>query len=169
MGLAMSFLRVPPVLDGAADPAVVARRLFGAGGARPAGTALDLGGAWQAVHYLLTGDPWDGPQPEGDVVCGGRLLTEDGADELGRDVIYLEPARVAPIAAYLAATPFGAVAGRFDLTAMKAAHVQDADAFDDGVLDRVLAPAYAALGRFFGQAADAGEAVYKAMEERPAR
>ncbi|WP_240489771.1 YfbM family protein [Actinomadura atramentaria] len=165
----MSYLRVPPVLDGESDPGAVARLLFGPArrrAAAPAGCALDLGGAWQALHYLLTGDPWDGPQPEGDVVCGGRLLTEDGADELGLDVIYLDPGRVGPIAGYLAAAPFERVAGRFDLTAMKAAEVQDADAFDDGVLDRVLRPAHAALADFFARAAAEGQAVYKVMAER---
>ena len=90
MGLAMSYLRVPPVLEGEPDPTRIARRVFGERDwrRRVPIAPLDIGGTWQALHYLVTGDPWEGRQPEADVVCGGRLLTEDGADELGMDVIY---------------------------------------------------------------------------------
>lgn len=126
MGLAMSYLRVPPVLEGESDPGRIARQVFGdrEWRRRAASLTADLGGAWQAMHYLLTGDAWDGRQPEADVVCGGRLLTEDGTDELGMDVIYLAPDRVKPAADLLAATPFADVAARFDPAAMHAAGVQ---------------------------------------------
>ncbi|MFV2171736.1 DUF1877 family protein [Actinomadura sp. LOL_016] len=165
MGLAMSYLRVPPVLDGETDPGRIARHVFGdrEWRRRAAPAPVELGGAWQALHYLLTGDAWDGRQPDADVVCGGRLLTEDGADELGMDVIYLAPDRVKPAADHLAATPFAAVAARFDPAAMHAAGVQGAATLDAGALDRVLAPAYTALTEFFRAAADEGEAVYKVM------
>lgn len=165
MGLAMSYLRVPPVLEGEPDPGRIARRVFGAGDwrRRAADPPFDLGGGWQAVHFLLTGDAWEGHQPAADVVCGGRLLTEDGADELGMDVIYLAPDRVKPAADHLAATPFAEVAGRFDPAAMAAAGVQDADRMDGGARDRVFEPAYKALTAFFRAAADDGQAVYKVM------
>jgi hypothetical protein len=161
----MSYLRVPPVLEGEPDPGRIARRVFGTADwrRRVPVAPLELGGAWQALHYLVTGDPWDGHQPEADVVCGGRLLTEDGADELGGDVIYLAPDRVKPAADHLAATPFGEVAGRFDPAAMVAAGVQDADRMGSGVLDTVLKPAYEGLTAFFRAAADDGQAVYKLM------
>ncbi|MFB4299473.1 YfbM family protein [Actinomadura sp. NTSP31] len=161
----MSYLRVPPVLEGEPDPTRVARRVFGVPDwrRRVPVAPLDVGAAWQALHYLVTGDPWEGRHPEADVVCGGRLLTEDGADELGMDVIYLAPERVKPAADHLAATPFGQVAGRFDLAAMVGAGVQDADRMDAGVRDRVLRPAYDALTAFFQAAADEGQAVYKVM------
>ncbi|MDL4771227.1 MULTISPECIES: DUF1877 family protein [Thermomonosporaceae] len=167
MGLAMSYLRVPSVLEGEADPGRIARRVFGDGGwrRRPAGEVLDLGGAWQPLHFLITGDPWDGRQPEADVVCGGRLLTEDGADELGMDVIYLAPDRVKPAADHLAGTPFGGIAGRFDPAAMDAAGVEGVGGLGGGALDRVLAPAYAALTRLFADAATEGQAIYKVMAE----
>ncbi|MQY02532.1 YfbM family protein [Actinomadura macrotermitis] len=163
MGLAMSYLRVPTVLEGDPDPARIARRLFGAPGWRAERRPLDLGGAWQALHFMITGDAWDGRQPEADVVCGGRLLTEDGADELGLDVVYLDAARVKPAADHLAATPFERIAGRYDPAAMAAAGVQGAQGLDAAVRDRVLRPAYEELSRFFQAAADGGEAVYKAM------
>lgn len=147
MGLAMSYLRVPPVLEGEPDPGRIARRIFGDADwrRRAAAESFDLGWAWQAVHYLVTGDPWDGRQPEADVVCGGRLLTEDGADELGMDVIYLAPDRVKPAADHLTATPFAKVAGRYDPAAMAEAGVQDAGRLDDAARDAVLKPAYEGL------------------------
>lgn len=169
MGLGMSYLRVPPELDGEHDPARIARRVFGdpAWRARPPGELLDLGGAWQALHYLITGDPWDGPEPGCDVVCGGRLLTEDGSEELGADVIYLAPDRVKLCADHLAGTPFRAVAFRFDPAAMVNAGVQDAGHLDLRARDRVLEPAYTALTSLFAAAATEGQPVYKTMFETP--
>lgn len=165
MGLAMSYLRVPPVLEGEPDPGRIARHIFGTADwrRRGAGEVFELGGAWQAVHYLVTGDPWEGRQPEADAVCGGRLLTEDGADELGMDVIYLAPERVRAAADHLAATPFGKVAERYDPAAMAEAGVQDARQLDGAARDRVLGPAYEGLTSFFKAAASEGQAVYKVM------
>ncbi|MFI0482240.1 DUF1877 family protein [Actinomadura sp. 9N215] len=165
MGLAMSYLRVPPVLEGEPDPGRIARHVFGDADWRRRGAAnlFELGWAWQAMHYLCTGDPWDGRQPEADVVCGGRLLTEDGADELGMDVIYLAPERVKPAADHLAATPFSKVAGRYDPAAMGKAGVQDADRLDAAVRDKLLKPAHKGLAEFFQAAATEGQAVYKLM------
>lgn len=167
MGLAMSYLRVPPVLEGERDPGAIARLIFGDADWRrrqPAARVLDLGGTWQALHYLITGDPWDGRPPEADVVCGGRLLTEDGSAELGMDVIYLAPDRVKPSADHLVSTPFGGVADRYDPSAMAAAGVQDADALRPEA--ESLQPAYEGLARFFQAASDEGQAIYKVMAER---
>lgn len=166
MGLAMSYLRVPPSLEGEPDPGRIARLVFGERDWRrrqPAGQIVEVGAAWQALHYLITGDPWDGRPPEADVVCGGRLLTEDGADPLGMDVIYLAPERVKPVADHLAGTPFDALAPRFDLAAMAAAQVQDATAMNEQTRDKVLRPAYEGLSRFFAAATTEGQAVYKVM------
>ncbi|MFC6935223.1 DUF1877 family protein [Actinomadura yumaensis] len=115
----------------------------------------------------MTGDPWDGPEPGCDVVCGGRLLTEDGSEELGADVIYLAPDRVKLCADHLAGTPFRAVAARFDPAAMVNAGVQDAGHLDLRARDRVLEPAYTALTRLFAAAATEGQPIYKTMSETP--
>ncbi|KAB2345457.1 YfbM family protein [Actinomadura rudentiformis] len=166
MGLAMSYLRVPPTMEGEPDPGRVARLVFGTPDWRrrqPAEQVLDLGGHWQALHYLITGDPWDGRQPESDVVCGGRLLTEDGEAELGIDVIFVAPDRVKAAADHLADTSFGTIADRYDPAAMAAAEVQDAAGLDAKTRDRVLKPAYENLTRFFAQAAADGQAVFKVM------
>ncbi|MEV4253232.1 DUF1877 family protein [Spirillospora sp. NPDC049652] len=124
------------------------------------GRALDLGGDWQVLHWALTGDAWDGRQPEADVVCGGRLLTEDGADASGADVIYLAPERVKAAAAHLDTTGFASLPGRLEAAAMRAAGVQDADVPDP---EARLRPAYARLSEFFRAAAGEGQAVFKVL------
>ncbi|GAB2860570.1 hypothetical protein GCM10022221_70250 [Actinocorallia aurea] len=161
MALAMTYLRLP--VEGGADPGDLARRVFGNAGWRQAqhGRVLDLGGNWQGLHYLITGDPWEGRSPEADIVCGGRLLTEDGNEALGFDVIFLSPDRVKVAADHLAATPFPS--RRFDLVAMAEADVQGVNAWGEDARDKLFRPGYDALGRFFTDAADRGEGVFKTM------
>jgi len=165
VALAMTYLRLP--LDGGADPGRVARQVFGTPTwrQRPAEQFLDLAGAWQGLHYMITGDPWEGRSPEADIVCGGRLLTEDGADELGFDVIYLSSDRVKTAADHLVATPFPS--RRYDLDAMIAAEVQGASDWAQRPLDeprdRFLRPAYDAVSRFFSDAATQGQSIFKTM------
>ncbi len=38
---------------------------------------IDVDKAWQGIHFLLTGDPWAGDAPLGDVVLGGTEFGED--------------------------------------------------------------------------------------------
>lgn len=159
MALAMTYLRLP--LEGGADPGQVARQVFGSKGWRQqhAGRVLELGGDWQGLHYIITGDPWEGRSPEADIVCGGRLLTEDGTEELGFDVIFLTPDRVKTAADHLTATTFPS--RRFDLTAMQQAGVEGVWA--DDARDTVFKPGYDALGKFFAEAAGQGESIFKTM------
>ncbi len=166
MGVAMTFLRVPPTLEGEPDPGRIARLVFGTADWRrrqPAEQVVDVARSWQGLHYLITGDPWDGRAPESDIVCGGRLLTEDGSAELGMDVIYLAPERVKPAADHLGATSFPEIAPRFDVQKMIAAEVQDAAEWTAETRDRVLRPAYERLVGFFAAAATEGQAIYKVM------
>src|SRR5260370_30838192 len=82
----MTYLRVPPTLEGEPDPARIARLVFGAADWRrrhPAERVIDIAGAWQVLHYLITGDPWDGKAPEADVVCGGPALPQGGPHGVG--------------------------------------------------------------------------------------
>ena len=78
----MTYLRLPEA-EGGGDPGAVARSVFRQQGWWERYPSLPIAGTWQGLHYLITGDPWDGPHPAADVVCGGRLLTENGAEELG--------------------------------------------------------------------------------------
>jgi hypothetical protein len=162
----MTYLRLPEA-EGGGDPSAVARSVFGAQGWRERHPALAIAGAWQGVHYLITGDAWEGPHPAADVVCGGRLLTEDGAEELGVDVIYLAPDRVRAAADHLAATDYRQIAGRYDVRKMVDAGVQGAVEWARGpaepVRDGELRVAYENLVGFFKAASAEGQAIYKAM------
>lgn len=166
MRVAMTYLRLPEA-EGGRDPGAVARSVFGSAGWRNEHPALGIAGAWQGVHYLLTGDPWDGPHPAADVVCGGRLLTEDGAEELGVDVIYLTAQRVKLAADHLTGTAFDRIAGRYDPARMAELGVQGAEDWvarpAEEVRDGELRPAYERLTRFFEAASAEGQAIYKAM------
>lgn len=162
----MTYLRLPEA-EGGGDPGAVARSVFGAQGWGDKYPSLAIAGAWQGVHYLITGDPWDGPHPAADVVCGGRLLTEDGAEELGVDVIYLAADRVKSAADFLAATDFRKIAGRYDAARMSKLGVQGADAWAkkpaEAVRDGELRVAFENLTGFFKAASAEGQAIYKAM------
>jgi hypothetical protein len=161
VALAMTYLRLP--LEGGSDAGQVARQVFATADWRQryAGRVLDLRGDWQGLQYVITGDAWEGRAPESDIVCGGRLLTEDGAEELGFDVIYLAPDRVKTAADHLTATPFPS--RRFDLPAMMEAGVQGAAAWGDDARDALFKPGYDALGRYFTEAATHGESIFKTM------
>lgn len=162
----MTYLRLPEA-EGGGDPGAVARSIFGSKGWQEKHSVLPIAGTWQGLHYLITGDPWEGPHPAADVVCGGRLLTEDGAEELGVDVIYLAPERVKPAADHLVNTDFGQIASRFDPARMAELGVQGADEWTgksaEAVRERQLRPAYDSLVGFFKAAADEGQAIFKAM------
>ncbi len=162
----MTYLRLTEA-EGGGDPGAVARSMFGGKGWRERHAVLPIAGTWQGLHYLITGDPWEGPHPAADVVCGGRLLTENGAEELGLDVIYLAPQRVKLAADHLAATAFRQIAGRYDAAKMAKLGVQGADEWaampPEAVRDRELRTAYEHLVGFFRAAAGEGQAIYKAM------
>ncbi len=38
---------------------------------------LDIDKSWHGIHFLLTGDVWEGAPPERDVILGGEALGED--------------------------------------------------------------------------------------------
>jgi Domain of unknown function (DUF1877) len=166
VSLAMTYLRLPPTLEGETDPGRICRLIFGAADWRKrhaAAQLLDIGEIWQGLNYLITGDPWDGKPPASDVVCGGRLLTEDGSEELGMDVLYLAPDRVKPAADHLASTAFDKIVGRYDQKQMAKLDVQGAGNWPKDARDRTFKPAYAELTRFYTEAAGEGQAIYKTM------
>jgi hypothetical protein len=162
----MTYLRLPPTLEGETDPGRISRLVFGAADWRKrhaVAQVLDIGETWQCLNYLITGDPWDGKPPASDAVCGGRLLTEDGADELGMDVLYLAPDRVKLAADYLSSTGFDTIAGRYNPKQMATLDIQGVTSWPKDARDRTFRPTYEAITRFFAGAATNGNAVYKTM------
>lgn len=162
MGLAMTLLRLAPGESPAEAQAAVAT-LFGHENWRAdhdEDHLVDLGDRWQPLHYLLTGDAWEGERPAADVVCGGVLITaeDDVREKIGADVLYLSPARVAAAAGLLAGTGSARLVERMDAAAMKKAGVEG----DAGNADAVRAD-HDRLAAFFGNAAAGGQAVYKIM------
>lgn len=161
MGLAMSCVR--PVrgdrASAAADPIVFARSVFGDPGG---GVHLDLGERWQALHYLLTGDPWEGERPAADLVCGGVLLTVDDGPraQFGGDVLYLAPDRVAAAAAYLGRSSADTLLQRFDPVRMK--ELEIAGNWSDADIDPLRADRDA-LAELYASAAADGEPILKLM------
>lgn len=160
MGLAMSCVRPArgAGVSAAADPVELARSVFG----DPGGARVDLGERWQALHYLLTGDPWDGDRPAADLVCGGVLLTVDDEPRarLGGDVLYLTPDRVAAASAHLVRTPAKELLRRFDPVRMK--ELEIAGNWSDADLD-ALRVDRAALDELYASAAADGAPVLKLM------
>jgi hypothetical protein len=80
----------------AADP----KRL--AAFARPGGDSLLLDRTWHVLHFLLCGQPWDGPDPLKHAILGG--VEVDGASEtrvLGPEPAARVAAALAPITAEL--------------------------------------------------------------------
>lgn len=162
MGLAMTLLRLAPG-ESPADAQAAVATLFGHENWRADHDddhLVDLGARWQPLHYLLTGDAWEGERPAADVVCGGVLFTaeDDVREKIGADVLYLSPARVAAAAGLLAGTGSDRLVERLDATAMKKAGVEG----DVGGADAVRAD-HDRLAAFFGNAAAVGQAVYKIM------
>jgi hypothetical protein len=75
------------------------------------GEVVDLDKAWQAAHYLLTGDPWEGDPPLNFLLAGGTDLDAEWADTPPRT---FSPAETREIAQAFAALSEEAVAARFD-------------------------------------------------------
>jgi hypothetical protein len=43
----------------------------------PVAPGLDIDKSWHAIHFLLTGDPWEGTPPLGFIVSGGTPVGDD--------------------------------------------------------------------------------------------
>ena len=121
---------------------------------------VELGGRWQPLHFMLTGDAWEGDRPAADVLGGGVLLTEDDTlrEKIGADVLYLTVDRVAAAAGTLAGTAPDRLLERMDPDEMARAGV----AGDSGGAGAVRAD-HDRLVAFYEAAAADGQVVYKLM------
>ena len=120
---------------------------------------LDIDKTWHTIHFLLTGQAWEGEPPLYNVVFGGTPL---GDQDVGYGPArFLLPAQVRETAVALAAIPFSSLQQRFDLNRLAAADIypsiwEDTDR-DDELL--YLQPYYQALVQFFEQAAQNNDAI----------
>ncbi len=122
---------------------------------------LDLDKAWHGIHYLLTGSSWEVGEGAGAAILGGDPVGEDAGYGPPR---ILDPAAVRVIASGLDALDVAALRARFDPDALEAAEVYPG-IWDEGieVFDDYLAPNFTELRRFYGIAAQNGEAVLLAI------
>lgn len=97
-------------------------------GAKPMGTprapVLDLHKSWHILHFLFTGDAWEGELPAATLLAGGREVGEDLG--YGRPRI-LEQRETGNFARFLCELDVPALAARLDGRAMKALGVYCAD------------------------------------------
>lgn len=120
---------------------------------------LDIGKAWAAIHFLLTGldplGPTEAPPPLGEAIQGGDPTEWEATYGVVR---ILPPDRVRATADALAAIDDDAFAARFDPAALNAARIYPGGDWDDEALPW-LSDVYAALRAFFADAAVRGDAL----------
>lgn len=108
------------------------RRGFGAKPmGRPGAPVLDLHKSWHMLHFLFTGDAWEGELPAATLLAGGREVGEDLG--YGRPRILSQP-ETSAFAGFLAPLDVPALAARLDGQAMKALGVYCAED-EDSVAD----------------------------------
>ncbi len=121
--------------------------------------ALDVDKAWHGIHFLLTGDPWEGSPPLMNAVLGGETL---GDEDLGYGPArFLTPEEVTELAEALEGWSREKLAARYDPAAMEAAEIYPTGIWEDEgpeALDYVLSY-YDELLEFYRQAAARGDAV----------
>ncbi|MEP9401995.1 DUF1877 family protein [Sphingomonas silueang] len=122
---------------------------------------LDLGEAWHALHYLLTGSAEDVGHPLGIIIAA---LPELGADEHGEGGIGLiAPDRMLAFADALDAQDDAALARRFAPKAMAKADVYQADALRGAdALDYVM-QGVPALRQFAAQCRRTGDGAIRVI------
>lgn len=123
-------------------------------GPRPP-VSVDLDKAWHGLHYLLTGDPWDGDPPLCWAILGGEPIGDDTGYGPPR---YLIPDQVAAIASALDRATHDDLLRRFDPVRMAEEQLYPHGWGDDADAGWLL-EAFDALAGFYGQAATASHAV----------
>ncbi len=116
----------------------------------PSPHSVDLDKAWHGIHWLLTGDPWGGAGPLGQVIFGGQGFGEDGGYGPPR---LLDPAGVTAVAAALTGIEQAELRSRFDPAAMSAAELYPDIWSDPEVFDEYLGPNFDQLKALYGHAA----------------
>jgi hypothetical protein len=118
---------------------------------------LDIDKSWHLIHFLLNGDPLDGPWPLGAVVLGG---TEISDEDMGYGPArYFTPAQVRELSRALGDVEPESLWSRFDREAVRLAEIYP-QAWAGGPDDReYITSNYSALRCFIDAAAKEGQAV----------
>lgn len=124
----------------------------------PVDRHLNIGSDWQAIHFLLTGDPWGGGPPLANAVLGGTPISEEDLIGYG-PARGLDPAQVAAVAQALDEVDAEDLIRRYDPAALHAAEVYPGGWDDEPGRIAALAEQYDGLRELFRQAAARGEAL----------
>src|SRR5262249_2122317 len=118
-----------------------------------------LGKAWHAIHFSLTGDPWEGESPHSRAVLGGTPIGDVDVRGFG-PARYLMPAQVRGAAVALSAIPLDGLRQDFSLPEMIEAEIYAVDdrSTEDDEWEFVRGY-YQHMVAFYQEAARAGEAV----------
>lgn len=120
----------------------------------PVDRHLDIGGAWQAIHFLLTGHPWAGGPPFANAVLGGEPLSDE--DFGYGPVRFLDPHQVQEVNTALKTVSAEELLSRLDPDAMNAAEVYPGGWTDDPTWRAHLGESYSAVRELFANAAANG-------------
>lgn len=125
----------------------------GPDGGEGAGATLDLDKTWQALHYLLTGEPEGGALPLG-FLCvdeDGRACVNVGDEDVGYGpAMAISPMATAQIAAAVAALDDAALMARYDARRMTELEIYPSVIWErDGDEARAYVAEYAAELRAF--------------------
>jgi hypothetical protein len=101
MSMTAAFVAIPATKLGELkeDPELVGEFFFERLESGDEDTVLDIDKSWQGIHFLLTGDPYNGAEPQSLPILGG---TEIGSELSYGPARYLEPAQVEAAARVLA-------------------------------------------------------------------
>ncbi|MDX2092364.1 MAG: YfbM family protein [Kofleriaceae bacterium] len=120
---------------------------------------IDVDKAWHGIHFLLSGDAWEGTLPHGFIMAGEPIGDEDVGYGPARGLTASEVRRVAMA---LLAIDEPKLRSRFDSAAMMAAEIYpqiwDRDPDRDDTLGYLLEH-FGVLQQFVKDAAEAGDAM----------
>ena len=117
---------------------------------------LDIDKAWHGIHYLITGDPWEGEPPLANAVLGGTELSDE--DVGYGPARYLTQEEVRDVAAALEDISPDELRTRFDPAELERANIYPNIWQRDGeeALEYVL-EYYGEVRRFFCAASEMGD------------
>ncbi|WP_061217963.1 YfbM family protein [Leptospira weilii] len=122
MSMIGSFLMVTEstLQDYIQDPEKLVELLYGEGKEDPRtpDPHLDVDKTWQMIHFLLTGDPYEGKHPERNVIFGEKVLSDEVDVGYG-PATFLTAAEVKEVHLFLKGLSAEELWSRFDREALR--------------------------------------------------